>query len=60
MSKKIPTKYGKYELWTRSRLNQTCINKIHAMNNHNILINGKDKNKHKNEIEYLLHECTLQ
>ena len=31
------------------------------MNNHNILINGKEtKNKHKNETEYLLHECTLQ
>ena len=43
MSKKIPTKYGKYELWTRSWLNQTCINQIHAMNNHNILINGKEK-----------------
>ena len=30
------------------------------MNNHNILINEKEKNKQRNETRYLLHERALQ
>ena len=46
-------KHGIYELWTRSRLNQTHINKIHGMNNKTYQLIEK-KNKRKNETKYLL------
>ena len=36
------------------------INHIHAMNNHNILINEKEKNRQWNETRYLLHERAFQ
>ena len=40
--------HGKYELKTRHNKIKH-INQIHAINNHNILINGKGKKKKKTE-----------
>ena len=44
MSKKIPSKHGKYELKTRHNKIKH-INQIHEINNHNILIDGIEKKK---------------
>ena len=42
-----------YELWTRSWLNQTHVNKIHGINNTTYYLSEK-KNRHKNKIKYQL------
>ena len=61
MLKKISTKYlsiAKTNL-EQGTIKIKHINRIHATNNHNILTNGKEKNKLKNITKYLLYEHAL-